>query len=86
MLTQRRQQEANGCAARPTTVFDRLRPDLRRTMRTKLSALRCNYKTAEAIIGHLPIGDDSVYDRHTYGAARQWLTKVAEHREMLAKQ
>jgi integrase len=40
--------------------------DLRRTMRTGLSALRVPTDWAERVIGHVPTGLVRVYDRHDY--------------------
>jgi integrase len=40
--------------------------DLRRTMRTGLSALRVPAEVAERVIGHVPTGLLRVYDRHDY--------------------
>jgi integrase len=52
----------------PTRV--ELRPwiihDLRRTMRTHLSALRVSERTAEMVIGHGAKGIERVYDQHRY--------------------
>lgn len=59
--------------------------DLRRTTRTKLSALGCPDDVAEAVIGHVQPGIKGVYNLHAYDSERhEWLTKVAEHWEALA--
>ncbi|MDF0607084.1 integrase family protein [Neisseriaceae bacterium TC5R-5] len=54
--------------------------DLRRTVRTGLSALGCHADVAEAVLGHLPTGIKGVYDRHNYEQERVlWLKKWNEH-------
>ncbi|MEJ2803813.1 integrase family protein [Comamonadaceae bacterium PP-2] len=60
--------------------------DLRRTVRTKLSALGCESKVAEAVLGHFGTGEEGVYDRHNYDAERRhWLTQIDAHWEKLAR-
>lgn len=59
--------------------------DLRRTGRTLLASLGCPAEIAEAILGHLPPGIQSVYNRHGYDVERRvWLTRLAQHLETLA--
>ena len=60
--------------------------DLRRTGRTQLAALGCRDEIAEAVLGHMPAGIAGVYNLHRYDAERRdWLTKLSEHYERLAK-
>lgn len=60
--------------------------DLRRTGRTQLTALGCHPDVAEAVIGHMATGIKGVYDLHRYDRERrQWLTRLSEHYESLAK-
>lgn len=60
--------------------------DLRRTGRTQLAALGCRDEIAEAVLGHMPSGIVGVYNLHRYDAERrEWLTKLGEHYERLAK-
>jgi len=62
-------------------VIDWAPHDLRRTVRTHLTALGCPDATAEAIIGH--IGD--VYNRHEYRDERlHWLTQLSQAWEAAA--
>lgn len=50
--------------------------DLRRTVRTGLSKLRCPNEVAEAIIGHARSGIEGTYDLHSYSdECREWLQK-----------
>ena len=59
--------------------------DLRRTGRTLLASLGCPAEIAEAILGHLPPGIQSVYNLHSYDAERRrWLTRLARRLETLA--
>lgn len=54
--------------------------DLRRTGRTKLSALGCPDEIAEAVLGHMPAGVKMIYNRHQYDSERRlWLTRLAKH-------
>lgn len=49
--------------------------DLRRTVRTQLSAMGCPDGVAEAVLGHIQPGVSGVYNRHQYDAERRhWLT------------
>ncbi|WP_374564448.1 tyrosine-type recombinase/integrase [Ideonella sp.] len=51
--------------------------DLRRTVRTQLTALGCRDDVAEAVLGHLQAGVSGVYNRHAYDAERrEWLTRI----------
>jgi len=74
-----------GCLSRPESVRARWpvsgwsAHDLRRTVRTQLSALGCPVDIAEAVIGHMPTGIVGTYDRHNYDAERRlWISRVAE--------
>jgi integrase len=61
--------------------------DLRRTGRTRLSALGCDANVAEAVVGHLPKGIEGIYNFHRYDRERRhWLTKLSEHYEELSNQ
>ena len=58
--------------------------DLRRTVRTGLSRLRCPSEVAEAIVGHARSGIEGTYDLHSYeNESREWLQKWADHIENL---
>jgi integrase len=51
--------------------------DVRRTVRTRLSALRIDQRVAEAVLGHVPPGVVGVYDQHDFidekrAALEQW--------------
>jgi integrase len=60
--------------------------DLRRTGRTQLAALGCIDEIAEAVLGHMPGGIVGVYNLHRYDRERrEWLTRLSEHYEALAK-
>jgi integrase len=60
--------------------------DLRRTGRTQLAALGCSEEVAEAVLGHMPAGIVGVYNLHRYDSERRdWLMKLSEHYEKLAK-
>jgi integrase len=60
--------------------------DLRRTGRTQLAALGCPDEVAEAVLGHMPSGIAGVYNRHRYDQERrEWLARLSEHYEKLAK-
>jgi integrase len=62
--------------------------DLRRTMRTRLSQLGVNADVAERVLGHLPGGVRSIYDRHDFLSEKRnaldlWartLTAIIENR------
>lgn len=59
--------------------------DLRRSARTLLARLGCRDEVAEALLGHMPEGIKSTYNRHTYdNEKREWLTQLADHLERLA--
>jgi integrase len=75
------------CKTRPQTVRPRLPVthwaphDLRRTVRTMLSAMDCPEDVAEAIIGHVR----GVYNLHDYDEQRlKWLTALVAKIETLA--
>jgi integrase len=54
--------------------------DLRRTARTKLSALGCPRDIAEAVIGHVLGGVEGIYNLHHYdNERREWLTRLSDH-------
>jgi integrase len=50
--------------------------DLRRTVRTRLSAIGINSDVAERVIGHLPQGIRAVYDRHDFLAEKRQALKA----------
>lgn len=53
--------------------------DLRRTVRTQLSALGCPTDVGEAILGHIAPGVAGAYNRHDYRAERlAWLAQLVE--------
>jgi integrase len=59
--------------------------DLRRTVRTMLASLGCPADIAEAIIGHMQPGIESVYNRYSYDQERVlWLTTLDRRLEQLA--
>ncbi len=54
--------------------------DLRRSVRTGLSRMRCPSEVAEAILGHSRKGIEGTYDLHRYEIeCREWLQKWADH-------
>jgi len=58
--------------------------DLRRTVRTGLSRLRCPNEVAEAILGHARSGIEGTYDLHKYEQeCREWLQTWADHLDSL---
>jgi integrase len=58
--------------------------DLRRTVRTGLSRLKCRSEVAEAILGHSRKGIEGTYDLHDYeDECREWLQKWADHLDEL---
>lgn len=58
--------------------------DIRRTVRTGLSRLRCPSEVAEAIIGHSRKGIEGVYDLHRYeGECKHWLQVWSDHLDTL---
>lgn len=73
---------------RPTDLRPRLTVthwaphDLRRTVRTALSAMNCPAPVAEAVLGHMAPGVVGVYDLHSYDQERRiWLTRIAQRWE-----
>ncbi|MEZ8144592.1 hypothetical protein A1OQ_13520 [Enterovibrio norvegicus FF-162] len=59
--------------------------DLRRTVRTKLSALGCPHDVAETILGHELGGVAGVYNVHKYEEeSKAWLQKWADYLDELA--
>ena len=58
--------------------------DLRRTVRTGLSRLRCPSEVAEAVLGHARSGIEGTYDLHKYeDDCKEWLQKWADHMDSL---
>ena len=58
--------------------------DLRRSVRTGLSRLRCPNAVAEAILGHSRKGIEGTYDLHQYEEeCRHWLQQWADHLDSL---
>lgn len=67
-------QEHDPAATLPAWVFH----DVRRTVRTRLSALRVNSDVAEMVIGHGKTGLRRVYDQHEFEPEmREALTRWA---------
>ncbi len=66
------------------TIDDWTPHDLRRTVRTGLSRLRCPSEVAEAILGHSRKGIEGTYDLHGYEKeCKEWLQKWADHLDRL---
>ena len=60
--------------------------DLRRTVRTSLSKLKCPSDVAEAILGHTKGGVQGVYDLYTYEAeCKEWLQKWCDYIDSLKR-
>ncbi len=58
--------------------------DLRRTVRTGLSRLKCPSEVAEAVLGHARSGIEGTYDLHKYEErCKEWLQKWADHMDQL---
>jgi len=58
--------------------------DLRRTVRTGLSRMRCPNEVGEAVLGHAKKGIEGTYDLHRYEAeCKEWLQKWADHLDKL---
>jgi integrase len=58
--------------------------DLRRTVRTSLSKLKCPSDIAEAILGHTKGGVKGVYDLYTYEAeCKEWLQNWCDYLDTL---
>lgn len=58
--------------------------DLRRTVRTGLSRLRCPNEVAEAVLGHARGGIEGTYDLHRYESeCKEWLQTWADHLDCL---
>lgn len=59
--------------------------DLRRSVRSGLSRLRCPSNIAEAVLGHAKKGVEGTYDLHQYeDECREWLQKWCDHISSLA--
>jgi integrase len=59
--------------------------DLRRSVRTLLSALGCQHEVAEAILGHMTPGVGGIYNLYRYDPERrEWLTRLDAELERLA--
>lgn len=60
--------------------------DLRRTVRTGLSRIKCPSEIAEAVLGHARGGIEGTYDLHGYEEeCREWLQKWADYMDRLMK-
>jgi integrase len=58
--------------------------DLRRTVRTGLSRLKCPNEVSEAILGHSRKGIEGTYDLHKYeDECKEWLQKWADYMDSL---
>lgn len=58
--------------------------DLRRTVRTELSRLKCPNEVAEAILGHTKGGIEGVYNLYQYDAeCKEWLQVWADYMDVL---
>jgi len=58
--------------------------DLRRTVRTGLSRLKCPSEVAEAVLGHARSGIEGTYDLHKYeDDCKEWLQIWADHMDQL---
>lgn len=58
--------------------------DLRRTVRTGLSRLKCPNEVAEAALGHARKGIEGTYDLHKYeDECKEWLQKWADYMDEL---
>lgn len=58
--------------------------DLRRTVRTGLSRLKCPSEVAEAVLGHARSGIEGTYDLHKYEeGCKEWLQIWADHMDSL---
>ena len=58
--------------------------DLRRTVRTGLSRMRCPNEVAESILGHARGGIEGTYDLHKYEPeCGEWLQRWADHLDKL---
>lgn len=59
--------------------------DLRRTARTFLSMLGCEFQLAETIIGHVIPGVAGAYDKYSYDPQRvEWLRKLSDYLDGLS--
>ena len=72
---------------RPILDMERWAPhDLRRSVRTLLARLGCRDEVAEALLGHMPEGIRSTYNRHTYdNEKREWIEKLSAELESMVK-
>ena len=67
------------------TIEDWSPHDLRRSVRTGLSRMRCPSEVAEAILGHSRKGIEGTYDLHGYeNECCEWLQQWADHLSSLA--
>ena len=67
------------------TIEDWTPHDLRRSVRTGLSRMRCPSEVAEAILGHSRKGIEGTYDLHRYEMeCSEWLQKWADHLDALS--
>jgi integrase len=58
--------------------------DLRRTVRTGLSRLKCPNEVSEAVLGHARSGIEGTYDLHKYeDECKEWLQKWADYMDSL---
>jgi integrase len=66
------------------TIEDWSPHDLRRTVRTGLSRLRCPSEVAEAVLGHSRKGIEGTYDLHRYeNECAVWLQRWSDHLDSL---
>lgn len=82
-LAQKKLTEYTWCLRRDNQMLDieSWSPhDLRRTVRTGLSALQCPNEIAEAVLGHSPKGILGTYNLHHYdNECREWLQKWCDY-------
>lgn len=72
-------------ATRACKVQEWTTHDLRRTLRTGVARLGCQWVVGELILGHVLPGVTGIYDQHKYDTEqREYLQKWADHLEALA--
>lgn len=78
--------DRNGTSPKETLKIDNWSAhDLRRTVRSGLSRLRCPSNIAEAVLGHSKKGVEGTYDLHQYeDECREWLQVWCDHLSLLA--